>query len=124
MVILDSNIWIAFFNRKDSQHTKARKIFFTIQELVILPEYIILEVCSILTLRASKKIAEAFLEIAIYNKNVKIVLSDDSLFKNTLKLFVQYKGNKLSFVDLALVYMSKTDKIVTFDKNLKKVINH
>ncbi len=120
MQILDSNIWIAFLNKNDSQHKKAENIFSRLNAKILLPEYIVLEVCSVLNQKVSKKTADLFLKIAFLNKDVKILPSED--FVETVSLFIERKDGKLSFVDVLLLYLSEKNEIISFDKDLKKAI--
>ena len=53
--ILDSNVWIAFLHKGDSQHKKAQRIFARQKEPIVIPEYVIIEVSSVLLQKASKK---------------------------------------------------------------------
>ncbi|MBU1519582.1 PIN domain-containing protein [Patescibacteria group bacterium] len=122
MIILDSSVWIAFFNNTDSQHKKAQKIFQELNEKIILPEYVIIEVCSVLLLKASVKITNNFIEIALNNTEVGILLADQMFFYNTLNGFKNILNEKLSFIDSALLYLSKSYKIITFDGNLDTMI--
>ncbi len=123
MVIIDSSVWVAFFNENDSQHNKAKKVFNELKTKVILPEYIFMEVATILLIKAGKKIAVKFMEISQDNFDIEIYLSDEELFLNTAKLFKNSQKSKLSFVDVSLLFLSASCKIITFDKNLQKAIN-
>lgn len=122
MIILDSNIWIAFLNESDNQHKKAEKVFQGIGDSIIITEYIILEVASVLTMRANKNIADKFTELIIDNKNIKILLSNKIFFNKTVKNFLNYPKNNLSFTDISLLSLSGKYNIITFDKNLEKAI--
>ncbi|MCD6149611.1 PIN domain-containing protein [bacterium] len=123
MTILDSNIWIAFFNENDNQHKKAEKV---IKELgsnsVVVPEYIVTEIASILCFKAGKEVANDFIKNIIDNKDIKILLSNKLFFSNVIDNFVNLDGHKLSFIDMAILYLSKTYEVITFDKNLGKAI--
>jgi len=121
-VVLDSNIWIAFLNKSDSQHKKAVKTFKEIENKIIVPEYIILEVCSVLSIRASKKTADKFLEIVLENNDIQILLSNEFLFKNTIREFKKTTSRKFSFVDIYLSYLSQSVKVITFDERLRRKI--
>ncbi len=124
MKILDSNIWIAFFNIEDSQHNKAQKIFKVLEnEKIIITEYIILEVASVLLNKAGRGVANTFIEMAIDNEDVELLLSDEDIFKITLMRFQQGFKKKLSFIDASLVCLSGEYEIMTFDKDLKNEIN-
>ena len=122
MTILDSNIWVAFFNESDNQHKKAEKVFRKIGDSMIITEYVILEVTSVLTMRASKNIADKFMKLVMDNENIKILLSNENSFKKTVKNFLNYPKNNLSFADISLLSLSEKYDIITFDKNLEKAV--
>lgn len=73
-------------------------------------------------LKASVKITNNFIEIALNNTEVGILLADQMFFYNTLNGFKNILNEKLSFIDSALLYLSKLYKIITFDGNLDTMI--
>lgn len=122
MIIFDSNVWVAFFNKEDSQNKKALEIVIKEKDNIAITEYIILEVSSILALKAGKNIADKFLEFILNNNNIKVLLSSNDFFYNTVENFIKTESKKLSFVDISLLYLSNTCQIITFDKDLAKII--
>ena len=122
MTILDSNVWIAFLNESDSQHKKAEKVFNVILLPIGMPEYIIAEVASVLAMRASKTIADKFIDIALDNQDIQIIFSSRSFFTGAMESFKNSKQKQLSFVDSVLLYLSQNHEIITFDENLRKAI--
>lgn len=124
MTILDSNIWIAFFNKNDNQHRKASLIFSKIKDEILISEYIVLEVCTVLAIRVNKKIADNFLEIVLHNQDVQILPSSSDFFHKSIKNFLDYKHKDLSFVDISLLNLAKNYKLLTFDKKLEKAITN
>lgn len=122
MTILDSNVWIAYFHKYDSQNIRAQKIVEEVRDTIVITEYIVLEICTALAAKAGKKIANAFLKIISDNSNVDILLSDKHFFEEVTHLFQKNKLEKLSFIDVSLLYLSHAAKIVTFDKYLQKAL--
>lgn len=118
MTILDSNIWIALLDKNDCSHTRAVKIFETLRGEIALPDYIVLEVCTVLTLKVGKKVALDFLKLAQDNQDVQILASTPQVFTSVLRHFTNSGPAKLSFVDYALVYFSRAYLVITFDKQL------
>jgi len=123
MVILDSNIWIAFFNKADSQHAKAKKVLQKNNNKLVITEYILLEVASVLCLRSKKLVADKFLEMATNNKDIEVLASSEIFLNKIVSEFFKHKTKYLSFVDISLVHLSGRYEIVTFDKKLDRVIN-
>ena len=120
MMVLDSNVWIAFFNPDDSNHHEAQKIFSKTQEKVGLPEYVLLEVTTILAQKMGKDIADQFLQMTRASKDVEILPSSKEFFDGVIQLYLSKTNEKLSFIDYSLLYLSSKRNVVTFDKDLKK----
>lgn len=123
MIILDSNVWIAFLSKTDSQHEKAENVFAELDsEKIVLPEYLFVEICSVLSMRVNKKTANAFIDFVSDNNDINIFLSDEAYFAGSTKIFQEMKTGKLSFVDCSLLYLSDFYDVLTFDKLLQKEI--
>ncbi|MEK7619257.1 MAG: type II toxin-antitoxin system VapC family toxin [Patescibacteria group bacterium] len=123
MTILDSCVWIAFFNESDSQHAKARKIFEVLSSRILLPEHVVLEVATVLSLRASKGIADIFIERVIDNSDIEIRVFQHDEFFEVCRDYRRSASARLSFVDIALLGLSAAHTVVTFDRHLKKAID-
>lgn len=123
MIILDSNIWIAFLHKKDNQNKKAEKIITSLSGGIAITEYIILEVSSVLAIKAGKNIADKFIEFVLDNSDIQLLLSNNNFFHDTIRLFVKMRNDKLSFVDVSLLNLSNVYNIITFDQNLEESIS-
>jgi predicted nucleic acid-binding protein len=117
-VIFDSNVWIGLFNKNDSCHQQALRLFSEHQSIGI-PEYVVLEVVTVLQLRASKLKADLFAKIIKSTESVSVLCASDELFWTTLTIF-QQQTKKLSFVDCTLIALSKYYRVYTFDDELEK----
>jgi predicted nucleic acid-binding protein len=122
MILLDSSIWVALFNTVDSQHTKALEVFDAIHEEVIIPEYVFIEVCSVLLLRANRKITNSFIDMVKENSSCRILYSDKYFFSCVLSLFESRKDTSLSFIDTSLLLLAQRYTVITFDKKLHNAI--
>lgn len=122
MVIFDSDVWIALLNKNDSQHQKAKLVFESIKENIILPEYVFIEISSVLSLKVGKGVADDFIKIALNNKNIRMLVSRKEYFAEIVDIFIKSPNKHLSFIDFSLLYFSKKFKVITFDKKLKKAI--
>ena len=122
MIILDSNVWISYLDKNDNQHKKAQKIIEKIDCDIVVPEYVIIEVCTVLLKKTNKKIADGFIEIAFDNQNTEVLFCDEYFFNLFVNNFKNIKNKNLSFIDTALLYLSEDYKVITFDKNLEKAI--
>lgn len=123
MKILDSNIWIALFHENDNQNKKAIELFKGLNLPVAITEYVVLETCSILAKKASKKVADKFLEEILDNQDVLLLLSNESYFWEVISGFKEMPSNNLSFVDISLLCLSKSYEVVTFDRKLNNELN-
>jgi len=122
-IIFDSNVWVAFLNEDDPNHPEAVKIFGTHESKIIcLPEYVALETATVIMLKKDKKTADLFLEMALDNENIQVLYSSKDIFLDTIQFFYRTKNKKLSFVDHSLLYFSDKYEVVTFDKDLLKLI--
>ena len=122
MIVLDACVWIAFLNETDSQHQKAVNIFLDVQEPILLPEYIILEVYTVLVTRVGKTEADTFLSLTADNQDVLILLTDESFFLTVIATCKEQRRPGLSFADTALVVLSSEHTIITFDRRLQKTL--
>ncbi|NCF75149.1 MAG: PIN domain-containing protein [Xanthomonadaceae bacterium] len=122
MIILDSNVWISYLDQNDNQHKKAQKIMDEIDCNIIVPEYVIIEVCTVLLRKTNKKIANGFIEIAFDNQNTEVLFCDEYFFNLFVNNFKNIQNKNLSFIDTTLLYLSKNYQVITFDKNLEKAI--
>ncbi len=121
MIIFDSNIWIAYLNKSDSTHRKAVKLF---QEInvkdILITEYLLLEITTVLKQIQGYKFAHKFIQ-QITDTNISF-LESKNFYAETILLFQSLEENKLSFVDVSLIHLSKKYKIKTFDKELQKIL--
>lgn len=122
MIIIDSNIWIAYLNKNDSQHRKAVSFMSEVKEGVLITEYIILEVATVLAMKIDKRAADSFVDFVTNNRDIEVLSSSGDNFYKTLDFFLKYKKNNLSFIDLSLLALSKKYQVFTFDRNLEKEI--
>lgn len=122
MTILDSSVWIAFFHEADSQHVKALRVFKALSSKILLLDYIILEVASVLAMRASKGIADLFLERVLDNAAIDVSVCDQDQFFDFCDRYRHLPDEKLSFVDSVLLSLSARHDVVTFDIALKRAV--
>ena len=120
MTFVDSSVWIAYFYKEDSQHAQAERVFRTLTRPLLLHEYVIGEVCTVLNQRVSKLQADAFIEYVMGNRDIRIIPSNAEFFLETLSFFRKQRRRSLSFIDVALLYLSKQSSVVTFDRTLAR----
>lgn len=117
-ILFDSNVWIAFLNNQDSQHEKAVEIFKVNRKQIVIPEYVVLEVASVLQIRVNQETANTFLRKIEGSESVQILLSDQRLYQKANYFFQSQSSQKLAFVDCALLALSSEMEVITFDRAL------
>ena len=85
-IIFDPNVWIALFNENDTHHEKARQLF-SENSVIYVPEYVILEITTVLQLRASKLKADLFAEMIATTAELEILYASDEFFQTVLIFF-------------------------------------
>ena len=119
-VVFDSNVWIAYLANDDSQHEKACLLFEKFKAIVV-PEYVILEVATVLSQKKDQKTAQSFVKMLRATEGLEILLAGSDLFFEFMDFYITQPKNKLSFVDVSLLYLSSQGlKVVTFDRELEK----
>jgi len=122
VIIFDTNVWVAFFNANDSQHKKAQRAILHSRETIIIPEYVIVETTTVLSVKASKAIANQFLDAIQSNVDVQIMLMNEQRFIGTVELFRIVLDGTLSFVDTHLLWLHQYHPVVTFDQELQQAL--
>ena len=121
MIILDSNVWIAFLNADDSQHVRAEKVMKSVlNEQIGIPEYVIVEVCNVIAAKAGQASARAFLNAISENEQFSILFAGVEFYHSVSSFFIERELSGLSFVDVALLFLAQEHKVITFDKRLGK----
>lgn len=120
MVVLDTNVWYAHLSEEDYRHAKAEKIFETLDDDILIPEYILSELCTLLTRKKRKDVANQFIEISENNEHIELLPSSSQFFSEVRTLFQGIESSRLSFVDAALIVLSRSFHVYTFDATLYK----
>lgn len=120
-IILDSNVWIAYLHAEDSQHTKALAALDALTEPVIVPEYVLAEVATVLKQKGQHARGRAFVREVTDSGGSALLVLDEQMVRTVSRLFTD-RNDKLSFVDTVLLALSTHYRIVTFDTALKRAI--
>jgi len=124
---VDSNIWIAWFNKKDIDHEKAKKMIqsFPPDIPLLTSNLVIYEVLTVLSMRAGHKKAlkfgKWFFPLVFYGA-IGEVLIDEAIEHQTWALFRNIKRKDISFADCASVIVAKeygANYILTFDQHFR-----
>ena len=124
-ILIDANIFCAYYNKREVHHTQARRIleeaFAGKHGNVITTDYVFDETVNVVLRKLDKKSA-AELGLFILNSEIRIGAVGTLVFTPAWDLFV--KNNRLSFTDCtSIVFMNllKINKIATFDKAFKTI---
>jgi predicted nucleic acid-binding protein len=121
-IILDTNVWVSFFNEEDGQHKEAVKIVSSYPQTVI-PDFVLQETLTVLKIKSSLELALGFYDLVKNNSLVDIENIDihNDIFYIS---FLNANNKNLSFIDSSLLVLnnSRRYKIITFDKDLKKLL--
>jgi len=121
-VVFDTCVWVAAMNEEDSLHTRAIEVFRANTDTIVLPEYVIVETCTALRHRANKQAADRFLETTLSNDVTKLLFAGEDTIRHSAAFYRSSDHPGLSYVDVFLLFLSQTHRIVTFDKQLDKLI--
>ena len=125
MIIVDSVVWIAFKNKRDSWNKQASKILPRIinrNKIVYVTDYIILEVINFLNRKTSNKTAIETLDMFSKSEKINIIYNDEVTFLATKNIMKKYP--KLSFTDANIILNmmeNNIKQICSFDQGFSKI---
>ncbi len=125
MIIIDSVVWIAYKNKRDTWHEKAVSLLTKILEqdkIVYVTDYIVLEVINYLNRKTSHKTALETLEMFIKTDRIIILYNDPVTFLATKNVMKKYTN--LSFSDAnIIVNMIENDinQLCSLDQGFKGI---
>jgi len=79
---------------------------------------VLIEVATVLAQKAGKEIANKFLAMSMKSKDIEVLFAQDQFFLEVAIFFRKYPGKNLSFIDVALLYISQWYQVATFDNHL------
>lgn len=119
-LVLDSCVWVAYLHVEDSQHAKACALFEGSDQAIKVPEYVLVEVINVLSLKKRRRQATAFMDRVLSNSDVFIPAND--IAHDTALQYRAKQNTKLSFVDCALLVLHEQCDVVTFDRALSRAL--
>jgi len=122
MIILDTNIWYAACDKSDFLHKKAQELFSSLEDQVMIPEYVLVELINLLVRKKGKAWTDEFMRQLIVSDDCQITPNTPSFTLEVIQSFLKSDNPKLSFVDHSLLYLSKHHKVHTFDQELAKAL--
>ena len=127
MIVLDSSFLVAYHNSRDVHHRAANK---TMERLlkeewgrILLPEYVFLEVTTVLARRRDLQTAAIVGETLLSAREIEFVPCSD-VFLDAFEVFKTQSGTALTFADAAIVAIARRNAakhIATFDSDFRRI---
>lgn len=127
MVVLDSSFVIAFHNNRDAHHTAAGTVM---EQLLagewgdaLLPEYVFLEVVTVLAARRDLAVAVSVGDILLEAREIEFVPCSD-IFPEAVRIFRGQRRRGPSFADAAILAIAREREagyIATFDTGFREL---
>jgi predicted nucleic acid-binding protein len=125
VIVLDSSFLIAYHNARDVHHDSAAGVMARLVEgewgVGLLPEYVFLEVMTVLRARRDTHTAVAVGDSLLRAREVDFVPCSE-FFLDTFSIFRAEGSRGLSFADAAIVAIANrygAERIATFDSGFK-----
>ena len=120
--VADANVLIAAINESDTLFLRAKEIIIAAAKPILIPEYVAVECVTVIARNINKSTADLFLNRTfVGNDDFTLLPSSPQLFAVAAKEFLT-AHKRLSFVDCALVVLSREYTVLTFDKALAKAL--
>lgn len=127
MIVLDSSLLVAYYNRRDVHHVAAAE---TMEEIAaetwgraLLLEYVFAETTTVLLARRGLRAASAVGNALLEAREVDFIPCSE-LFDETYATFRNQRRRALSFVDAAIVTAARSlgaDHVATFDADFRSL---
>lgn len=123
-VLVDANIWIAYFDKQDALSKKAKDYIQYLednQQQTLVTDFVLQEVTTILLYKNKTQQVQQFINYIQTQPHIDLVRIDAEFWDKTM-VYVQSKHYKpkLSFTDWSLLFLSDVFEfnLLTFDKQL------
>jgi len=126
MVFVDTAGWVAYFNKRDSNHIEALKRWKLLRKekiILVTTDYILDEMITLLKARRNTDTALRSVEAILSSKLVRITRISDDIFTSTLSIFRKYEEHQFSFTDCTsfeVMNRMRIKNVFTFDSDFKK----
>lgn len=123
-MLIDSSVWIAYFDRDDSHADRAKKIldeYTADSSILLVTDYVIQEVVTVLLYKNKPMIVERFMEYLDDEPSIEIVSIDAHHVRKTIQFAkTKYWRPKLSLTDWSLLFLARNLNLhlATFDNQL------
>lgn len=120
MNVVDSSVFISYFRKEEENHKKAVTLIEQLEKIILM-DFILLEVSTVLLMKESKEVARKAVDFLTNNHDIDFVRLTDEELMTTIHQFKSQKGN-FSLVDISILVLKNSRKwnVYTFDKKLQK----
>ena len=125
MIFLDTSFIISYYNTRDQNHGKAKRVMENIlnsEKKILINDYIFDECANVLLIKL--KDFNNIIKICQDLKKLEIVNIDESLFDEAWDIFRKQRKTKLSFTDSTILSTMRgigIKTLATFDNDFKKI---
>lgn len=129
-ILVDANIWIAYFDQTDSTSEKAKKYIKQLedkQQRTLVTDFVIQEVVTLLLYKGKTKQVEQFIAYIQTQPHIDVVKIDTEFWEKTMTYIASKRYQpKLSFTDWSLLFLKDHFQfnLLTFDKQLQSTAKH
>lgn len=123
-VIVDSSVWIAYFDKDDSHSCTAEKLLVewtSSYTRLIVTSFVVQEVCTVLLYHEKHEALKTFFSFIKENGNLSLLVIDMELIERALIFANRHAWRpKISLNDWVLLYLAAHigDTLATFDRQL------
>jgi predicted nucleic acid-binding protein len=127
LIVLDSSFLIAFHNHNDVHHASATRVMRRVLGgewgIALLPEYVFLEVTTVVAARLGVPEASAVGELLLESREIEFVPCSE-FFRASFDLFRRQRDGSMSFADAAIVAIARGREapyVATFDRDFRGI---
>ncbi len=125
-VFVDTSAWVAYFDKKGTNHENALNIWQQLKReraILCTTDYILDETLTLLKIRAGSDASLIAVNAIIKSPSTEVIWVKEKLFMGALKLFEKYKDQRFSFTDcisFEVMKISNIQKAFAFDVDFLK----
>ena len=125
-ILVDANVWLAYFNTEDTLHRKAVPTLERLEDkLLLVTDWVLQEVLTSFLYKNQSGLIPRFMDKLNNSEHFSVVRIDSDLYRETIQFMERqnYKP-KISLADWSLAFLSTNFELplLTFDKQLKNLL--
>lgn len=127
MILIDTSFVVAFHNTRDVHHRAAATAMTRLTsgewEKILLPEYVVLEMLTVLRARRDLRTAVSVTQSWLASREVELIACSE-YFLDSLEVFRTERKVPLSFTDAAIIAIARrlgVEHVATFDADFRQI---